>query len=297
MRKAFVEAITPILQKDESTVFITGDLGFNAFEELRDTLGKRFINAGVAEQNMIGVAAGLACQGMRPWVYSIVPFITLRCLEQIRNDICFHNLPVHLVGNGGGYTYGMMGPTHWGLDDLGIMKCLPKMQLHFPDTYSQVSSHVQSIHIDAKPSYLRLGISGYPSEWIEACSGYPSDCFAHKVTIIAIGQAVQIALSAKILYPKEMKNITIIGITRFPFSYPAIQLIKEHIDRTDGKVIILDEHYIEGSLASDICSAFEMKEVKILCPGRHSLVGTPKFLLDMSPLNPKTLVEVVSEYI
>src|SRR4051794_36992037 len=110
-------------------MFITGDLGYNALEGIAKELGKRFVNSGVAEQNMMGMAAGCAMAGFKPWVYSIIPFTTYRCLEQIRNDVCLHHLPVRIVGNGGGYTYGIMGSTHHALEDLAVLKPLPGMQL------------------------------------------------------------------------------------------------------------------------------------------------------------------------
>jgi transketolase len=93
-------------------VFLTGDLGFMALEPLQQGMQARFINAGVAEQNMVSVAAAMAREGLDPWVYSIAPFCYARPFEQIRNDVAFHNLPVKLIGNGGGYGYGVMGPTH-----------------------------------------------------------------------------------------------------------------------------------------------------------------------------------------
>src|SRR5689334_23870795 len=113
-------------------VFLTGDLGFKALEPLRDAIGKRFINAGVAEQNMVSVAAGLARAGMRPWAYSIAPFIYARPFEQTRNDVCLHKLPVVLVGNGGGYGYGVMGATHHAIEDYGVMLTLPHIRAFIP---------------------------------------------------------------------------------------------------------------------------------------------------------------------
>ena len=100
---------------DEEFLFLTGDLGYNALEPLRERLGDRFINAGVAEQNMVSVGAGLAIEGMNVWIYSIAPFCYARPFEQIRNDICQHRLPVKLVGNGGGYGYGAQGASHHAL--------------------------------------------------------------------------------------------------------------------------------------------------------------------------------------
>src|SRR5437868_4718544 len=131
MRPQFCDALQDLLAEDGRSLLLSGDLGFNAFEDIAAAHGARFLNAGVAEQNMMGLAAGLALSGFTPWVYSIAPFVTLRCLEQIRNDVCFHNLPVRIVGNGGGYTYGIMGATHHALEDLGALKGLPNMHLFF----------------------------------------------------------------------------------------------------------------------------------------------------------------------
>src|SRR3954467_10767550 len=111
MRQAFSRALLAHAGRPDF-VFLTGDLGFKALEELRDAMGARFINAGVAEQNMVTVAAGLARESLRAWTYSIAPFMYARPYEQIRNDVCLHNLPVVLVGNGGGDGYGVMGGTH-----------------------------------------------------------------------------------------------------------------------------------------------------------------------------------------
>src|SRR3972149_3068805 len=125
MRKIFSDSIEKAALRDEKIIFITGDLGFNAFENLQKSIGDRFINAGVAEQNMIGLAAGLAYKGYKVFCYSIAPFIVYRCLEQTRNDVCFHKLPVFIVGNGGGYGYGIMGSTHHALSDIACLAGLP----------------------------------------------------------------------------------------------------------------------------------------------------------------------------
>ncbi|HEX4447771.1 MAG TPA: hypothetical protein VH044_13575, partial [Polyangiaceae bacterium] len=142
MRVPFVRAVSDVLAGDPKSMFITGDLGYGALEELSAKLGKRFLNAGVAEQNMVGVAAGAALTGLRPWVYSIAPFATYRCVEQIRNDVCLHDLPVRIAGNGGGFTYGIMGSTHHALEDLAVLKSLPNMQLFFPCANDHVAAAV-----------------------------------------------------------------------------------------------------------------------------------------------------------
>ncbi|HEY2624024.1 MAG TPA: hypothetical protein VGI53_11290, partial [Dyella sp.] len=103
-----------------------------ALEALQSALGDRFVNAGVAEQNMISVAAAMARQGLDVWAYSIAPFCYARPFEQIRNDIAFHHLPVRLIGNGGGYGYGVMGPTHHAIEDYGVLLTLPNMRVYVP---------------------------------------------------------------------------------------------------------------------------------------------------------------------
>jgi transketolase len=128
-------------------------------------MGERFINAGIAEQNMVSVAAGLAKGGLRPWVYSIAPFLYARAFEQIRNDICLHGMPVVLVGNGGGYGYGVMGSTHHAIEDYGVLLSLLGMRVYLPAFDGDVSEAVQLLMHADHPGYLRLGLSEQP-KWL-----------------------------------------------------------------------------------------------------------------------------------
>ena len=127
MRNAFCSALVA-MSAERKFVFFTGDLGFNALEPLQEAMGGRFINAGVAEQNMVSVAAGAASIGEQCWVYSIAPFVYARPFEQIRNDVCLHDFDVKLVGNGGGYGYGVMGATHHAIEDYGVLCSLQNMK-------------------------------------------------------------------------------------------------------------------------------------------------------------------------
>ena len=162
MRKVFSRTVTEQLNTPD-TFFLTGDLGFMALEEVRDAFGERFINCGIAEQNMVSVAAGLARSGFRVLVYSIAPFIYARAFEQIRNDICFSSLPVCLVGNGGGYGYGHMGPTHHALEDCAAMRALG-VHVFAPAFDADVPAMLSMWN---HPAYLRLGLDvsprGFPS--------------------------------------------------------------------------------------------------------------------------------------
>jgi transketolase len=159
MRKEFAEAVIQLSKANDKIVFLTGDLGFMALEGVKDFLGERFINAGVAEQNMATMAAALAYEGFTPIIYSISPFITLRPYEQLRNDICLHNLPVKVVANGGGYGYGIMGGTHHNIEDIGSMRLLPNMKVFVPFTKEDVFQSLKTMMSDASPNYLRLNLA------------------------------------------------------------------------------------------------------------------------------------------
>jgi transketolase len=162
MRDELTSALLPLADEPDM-VFLTGDLGYGLFDPLAEALGDRFINAGVAEQNMVSVAAGLAKSGFKPWLYSIAPFLFARPFEQVRNDICLHNLPVKLLGNGGGLGYGVLGPTHHAVEDYGVLLTLPNMRVFAPAFDQDVPGVVARVHGLAGPSYVRLGRGELPS--------------------------------------------------------------------------------------------------------------------------------------
>ena len=158
MRTQFCDAMIAEADRSDELLFLTGDLGFMALEPIQQKLGPRFINCGVAEQNMVTVAAALAAQNFAIWVYSIAPFCYARPFEQVRNDVAFHNLPVHLVGNGGGYGYGVMGPTHHAIEDYGVLLTLPNMHVYVPAFDEDLPQVVANIGKAKSPTYLlRLG--------------------------------------------------------------------------------------------------------------------------------------------
>jgi len=144
MRDVLCRNLKYLVGKDDF-IFLTGDLGFMALEPLRDKAKKYFINTGVSEQNMLSVAAGLAKTGFAPWVYSIAPFCYARPFEQIRNDIVFHKLPVRLIGNGGGFGYGVMGPSHHAIEDYGVLLTLIGMNVFIPAFDEDVEIIVQKM--------------------------------------------------------------------------------------------------------------------------------------------------------
>jgi transketolase len=157
LRTAFVRSLVDAAERDERIVLLTGDLGFMALEPFRDRFPERFYNMGVAEQNMVGVATGLAEAGFIPFCYSIVPFAVLRPYEFIRNGPVAHHLRVRIVGVGGGLEYGRNGSTHYGIEDVGAMRLLPGMAVIAPADPAQTVSAVEALADWPGPAYLRIG--------------------------------------------------------------------------------------------------------------------------------------------
>lgn len=162
MRDAFFQELTGLFGDNPQIVFMTGDLGYKLFDPLKAIDPQRVINAGIREAGMIGLASGMAKTGMMPIVYSITPFLTLRCLEQIKIDLCYNKACVLLVGVGGGFAYGPNGPTHHGIDDIGVLSCLPGMTIWTPADPLEVRACLRAIFDLEGPAYLRLGRNKEP---------------------------------------------------------------------------------------------------------------------------------------
>ena len=162
MRTAFIEELLAQARERADVMLLTADLGFSVLERFRDALPRQYVNVGVAEQNMMGVAAGLAHLGKTVFTYSIANFPTLRCFEQVRNDVCYHNLPVRIVAVGGGFTYSTQGYTHHGVEDIGVMRTLPGMVVIAPGDPLEATLATRALCGFPGPAYLRLGKAGEP---------------------------------------------------------------------------------------------------------------------------------------
>lgn len=162
MRTAFINTLTKLAKKNTDIFLLTGDLGYSVIEGFAKGFPRRFFNIGVAEANMAGIAAGLALSGKTVFMYSIVPFVTMRCFEQIRNDICIQNLKVRIIGAGGGLCYGSAGPTHYSIEDISIMRSLPNMAVICPGDPLEAELAIRSSENYPGPVYIRLGKSREP---------------------------------------------------------------------------------------------------------------------------------------
>ncbi len=249
MRNEFSAAVERLAEADDKVVFITGDLGYNALETVAATLGPRFINAGVAEQNMVGVAAGMAYRGYKVFCYSIAPFVVYRCLEQFRNDVCLHNMPVFLVGNGGGYGYGIMGSTHHAIEDLACLSSLQNVNTYVPAFADEVDPMVEQIIADRRPAYLRLGAGPKTPDGAQTHGS-----FKHIVrsaqpvgTVVSLGP-----VTANVLTALQDELLTdqfdVYTATNLPLDLPA-----DLAHRWAGKpLLVVEEHVSVGGLAQQL---------------------------------------------
>ena len=205
MRDAFFDEVYKIARDDPRVIFLTADMGAHSLIRFKNDLPKQYINVGVAEQNMVSIAAGLALGGKTVFIYSIAPFVTMRCYEQIKIDLCCMNLPVTIIGAGAGLTYGSDGPTHHATQDVAVMRTLPEITILNPSDSTMTQAFARISYQATSPVYIRIEKGKLPLIYKEQNSDF-SDGLAeiksgHDLTIIATGimvhRAVEVAESLK----------------------------------------------------------------------------------------------------
>jgi transketolase len=296
MRNVLCQSLV-LRSKDPDFVFLTGDLGFQALEPLREAAGDRFINAGVAEQNMISVAAGLAWTGLKPWVYSIAPFAYARPYEQIRNDICLHDLPVKLVGNGGGYAYGAMGATHHALGDYGALLCLRGMHAFVPAFAADVVSMIERLPDFPHPAYLRLGRCELPKDFtLPKYTPWRRLLRGGGPTMAVVGPLAGGILGALLKLPERQRpNYWVVTeLPIIPENIPA-EFIEDI--QTSKDLWVVEEHVVQGSAGQMLAhTLMEMGRPPARFTHRHALgypsgyYGSQKFHRKECGLDPESIV-------
>ena len=253
MRNAFINALTAVAARDPRIMFLTADLGYKLFDDFARRYPGRFMNVGVAEANMAGVAGGLALEGKKPFIYSITPFATLRCYEQIRNDICYHEAEVTVVGVGGGYSYGPNGPTHHALEDIGVMRMLPNMTILCPGDPAETVAAVNAIAEHRGPVYLRLGRAGEMVVHPGPVSLKIGQSFTlregNDVAILSTGNMLATAMAvAERLAPS--------GIAARVVSMPTVKPLDvatvDRAARETRAVVTLEEHVLAGGFGAAV---------------------------------------------
>ena len=276
MRDAFVKQLTQLAEVDPSIMLITGDLGFGVLTEYAKKFPDQYLNAGVAEQNMAGLAAGMALEGRRVFTYSIANFPTLRCIEQIRNDICYHNLPVTVVSVGGGFAYGPLGFSHHATEDVALMGALPGMRVLAPNDPIEAMAATQIAGGTTGPTYLRLGRNGEMRFYETAPDISGGNLIAvtkevsPDIAIIAGCGALDIANEThKLLVVQGVSA----GIWSSPWIEPFDAKTTAEIARTADLIVTIEEHSILGGVGtrvSHVCAELDH------CKARVLVVGIPR---------------------
>lgn len=301
MRNAFAEAVTNAAKQDLRVMLLSGDIGNNLFNEFKLIAPDRFYNCGVAEANMTGVAAGLAMMGFRPFTYTITPFATVRCLEQIRVDICYHNVPVIIVGTGSGLSYASLGPTHHSCDDIGFMRMLPNMTILCPCDSWEAKAAVYAALQHNSPTYIRIGKKNEPdihTSQPKFIIGEPiTVCDGQDICILSVGNIMPVALEIG----SALKNHNIsTRIESFHTVKPLNTKFLKHAFENYKMVITLEEHSLInglGSAVSEWLTDNPYYQSKLLRFGTRDefmpIIGNQKYAREYFHLTSKHIVEIL----
>ncbi|UWP59029.1 transketolase family protein [Ruminococcus gauvreauii] len=305
MRDTFVRTLVELAKQDKNIELITGDLGFGVLKPYYETMPDQFTNAGIAEQNMTTVAAGMALEGKTVFTYSIGNFPTLRCLEQIRNDCAYHNANVKVVCVGGGFVYGSLGMSHQATEDLAILRALPDVVVMAPADLVEAEECTRALAKYPGTAYLRLGRGGEKRihDKIEnfqigkAIKVYDGE----KVAIFSTGAIFEEVTAAC----EELKEK---GYNPAVYTFPTVKPIdKETIEKVSREfelVVTCEEHNIVGGFGSAVAEVMaEMRDKKTLLlriglNDEYSVrVGNQKYLRQQYGIDAKSIVEQIIEHI
>lgn len=257
MRNAFIHELVSAAEINENIVLVVGDLGYGVVEPFAKRFQKRFFNAGVAEQNMMGLSAGLASEGFHVFVYSIANFPTFRCAEQIRNDVDFHNLPVTVVAVGGGVAYGNLGYSHHAVQDYALMRVMPNMLIAAPGDPMELRACMRYLIKNPQPSYLRIGKNGeacvhkevptvIPGKWLSIQNGEIG-----AATFLTTGTTLDLVAKCVAQNP-NLKSHTIksMPIWGMKLKEAQVRQVEEF-----ANVITVEDHLIDGGFGSWLLEA------------------------------------------
>ena len=303
MRFIFVKELIKYTKKNQNVYLITSDLGYRAFEEFAKLFPKKFINVGVSENNMIGIAAGMAANGKKVFVYSILPFVVFRSLEQIRNNILHNDLDVNIIGAGGGFSYNVQGISHNTSEDISVLRSLPNLSIHNPGSRFEAEFIIKQMFKSKKPSFARLGKA--PNK----------DFYLRKIkkindTIITKGDQLTIFSTGNILENvyNSVKTLNLNGYKIKLISLPTLKPIDENfiLNNINTKnVITIEENVDIGGLGSLIAGLIlkSKKSKKInfkslsLDDIIHNKIGSQKYLRKINRLDSVSIMKKITKLI
>lgn len=304
MRKEFVSELLEVASQDPSIVLLTGDLGFGVLEEFRDKLPKQFFNLGIAEQSLMGVAAGLAREGYLPFVYSIGNFPTMRCLEQIRNDVVYMDLPVTVVALGAGFSYGTSGYSHHLIEDLGALRGF-NMDIYTPDGPTCARRVVKKVLSKRRPAYVRLGRGG-EEDPKKALHLFDLEEFnlesANDALLLSIGAiATEADRAVEKLQSDGIKvlHVTIECINDLP-SLKSLLRDKNLIKDLKGKIATVEEHVLKGGFGAAVLEEFSSEGLNLQRIGVDKLdfssTGSQTYLRKRYSLDADSITDVLKSF-
>ncbi len=299
MRVTFAQTLLNEAKKNKRIFLLTGDLGFSVFEDFIKYRPQQYVNMGIAEANMTGVAAGLATEGKIPFIYSIIPFITMRNFEQIRNDVCYQNLNVKIIGVGAGFSYGPYGHTHHALEDIGILRTLPNLTIFSPADSLETYFSVQKALSIKGPVYIRLSRENKLIHKSKISPSIKKGAIIKKGkdgVIFATGSMVDTALQTSALLERNKIELEIVSMLKLkPIDN---KQIIEYVKR--GKAIFtIEEHFKTGGLGSIISeiiaeSGYRVVFKRFAIPDRFTkFVGKREDLLKESGLNEQEIEKTI----
>ncbi len=253
MRNTFIATLADLAEQHPDVWLICGDLGFSVLEPFAARFPDRYINIGVAEQNMAGVAAGVALTGKTVFIYSIGNFPTLRCLEQLRNDVCYHGADVKVVSVGAGFAYGSQGYTHHAIEDVAVMSALPGMEVFVPADPGEVRAITRAIAQSGKPSYLRLSRSGEPMLPGDATADIRAPRVLREgkdLCILASGPIASACLAAAEQLAKRMS----VSVVSVPCVKPLDEGFVRRVAGSAQAIVTVEEHILRGGLHAVVAS-------------------------------------------
>ncbi|MEZ5943070.1 MAG: transketolase C-terminal domain-containing protein [Planctomycetaceae bacterium] len=303
MRDTFIKRLCELAEQDPAIMLITGDLGFKVLDEFRERFPKQFLNAGIAEQNMTGLATGLALEGYTVFTYSIANFTFMRCLEQIRNDAAYHDCNVNVVSVGGGFSYGSLGISHHATEDLTIMRSLPNVEVLVPCDNWETTELTTEIANRPGVSYLRLDKSTAGE------TQRPGETFAYgKARVLRDGTDVTLAGTGGIVGDvlKAADALAQEGISARVLSLHTVKPLDTDTlataCRETGGLITVEEHTIEGGLGGAVAEALLEQGARPgffhrvgLRAGFSSTVGSQEYLRSVYELDAEAIADAVRQ--
>jgi transketolase len=304
MRNTFIKYLIEQARTDERIFVVTPDLGFSVLEGYAQEFPNRFLNVGIAEQNAIGVAAGLALSGKIVYVYSIIPFVTMRCFEQIRIDVAYMKTNVRLVGVGAGLSYGPAGATHHAIEDIAIMRALPNMIVCCPGDPIEVREIVKRSFEHTGPIYIRLGKNGEPQIHPDKLNFQIGNSITitegSDIALITTGNMLDQAMRLVKFYQQQGKKIELLSVpTIKPFDTKSILYL---IDRKIP-IITLEEHNAIGGLGSTVAEVIAISGIgipfkKIAINDQYShYVGSQNYLREKFGLSERHIIKIVDQFL